>query len=167
MAAGKSTVGALLAERLGWRFVDFDRRILARTGLDPGRLIRERGEAAFRELEAAVTEDVAGADEVVLAPGGGWVTRPDLVERLGPGTVRVWLRVSLDEALRRARADDTDRPLLGPIEGRAERAAALLRAREPMYERAEIVVDVDGREPGVVVDEILRRLAPDGEDDER
>ncbi len=167
MAAGKSTVGPRLAQRLDWDFVDFDRRIEERTGSSPGALIRERGELAFRRLEAELTEEFAGVTRVVLAPGGGWVTRPELLERLGPDTVRVWLRVSVSEALRRAGADEADRPLLGPAEGRAGRAEALLREREPLYERAEVVVNVDGREPDAVVEEILRQLAPGGEDDER
>lgn len=167
MAAGKSTVGALLAHRLGWDFVDFDDRIRERTGRTAGELIRERGEAAFRDLEADVTKEVAGRADVVLAPGGGWSLRPDLLDRLGDDTIRVWLRVSPEEALRRAAADSTDRPLLGPAEGRQQRIAALLAEREPVYEGAEIVVNVDGREPGVVADEIMRRLAPDQEADER
>lgn len=166
MAAGKSTVGPLLADRLGWRFIDFDSRIEEQTGLTPGELIRARGEAAFRQLEAAVTDELAGVDRVVLAPGGGWATRPDLVDRLGAGTVRVWLRVTAAEAIRRAVADEVDRPLLGPSEGRAERAAALLRSREASYARSEVVVNVDDRGPAVVVDEILRRLASRQEGDE-
>lgn len=167
MAAGKSTVGALLADRLGWTFVDLDDRIRARTGRTPGQLIRERGEAEFRALEAAVTEELAGTERLVLAPGGGWAASPELADRLGAHTVRVWLRVSAGEALRRAEADATDRPLLGPPHGRPERVAELLRRRRPWYERAELVVDVDDREPGEVVDEILRCLLPDQEDDER
>lgn len=166
MAAGKSTVGPLLAERLGWRFIDFDRRIQERTGLTPGELIRDRGEPAFRQLEAEVTDELGGVDRVVLAPGGGWATRPDLADRLGSGTVRVWLRVTAAEAIRRAVAEEIDRPLLGPLEGRGERAAALLRSREPYYARSELVVNVDDREPAVVVDEILRRLASRQEGDE-
>lgn len=167
MAAGKSTVGALLAERLGWGFVDFDDRIRERTGRTAGELIRDRGEAAFRELEAAVTDELAGAEGVVLAPGGGWASRPELLDRLGPRSIRVWLRVSPDEALRRARADRVDRPLLGAPEGRRERVTELLESRVPHYARAEIVVDVDGREPEVVVEEILRRLVLEREDHER
>lgn len=167
MAAGKSTVGALLAERLGWRFVDLDDRIRERTGRTPGQLIRERGEAAFRELEEVVTGELSAVERLVLAPGGGWSMSPGLADRLGANTVRVWLRVSPEEALRRAESDGTDRPLLGPVEGRSDRVAELLRSREPWYEQAEIVINVDDREPGGVVEEILRRLALDQEGDER
>lgn len=167
MAAGKTTVGERLADRLGWRFIDFDREIEDRTGRTAGRLIRERGERALRDLEADLTTELAGVEDVVLAPGGGWVTRPELAARLGSGTAMVWLRVGVDEAVRRAEADEADRidrPLLGAAEGRRERARALLESREPLYARAEVVVDVDDREPEVVVGEILRRLEVDGED---
>lgn len=167
MAAGKSTVGPLLADRLGWTFVDFDQVIREDTGCTAGQLIRERGEGAFRELEAQVTGQFSAAEHVVLAPGGGWITRPDLIERLERSTASVWLRVTVDEALRRAESDPADRPLLGSLEGRRERVAALLQQREPFYERADVVVDVDGREPSHVVEEILRRLGSDREGDER
>lgn len=167
MAAGKTTVGALLAERLGWTFVDLDHLIHERTGRTPGQLIRERGEAAFRELEAAVTREMAGKDRLVIAPGGGWATRPELAHHLGSGMVRIWLRVSAEEAVRRAEAEDVDRPLLGPVEGRRDRVARMLRSRERWYRQAEMTVDVEDREPARVVEEILHRLAIDGEDDER
>lgn len=174
MAAGKTTVGELLADRIGWRFIDFDREIGERTGLSAGRLIRERGEAALRDLEAELTAEIAGVGEVVLAPGGGWVTRPELAARLGSGTVMVWLRIGVDEAVRRAAdqaeaavGDRIDRPLLGPPNGRRERARELLESREPLYARAEVVVDVEDREPDVVVNEIVRRLGLHGEADER
>lgn len=159
MAAGKSTVGRRLAARLGWEFVDFDDAVLARTGQTAGALIRERGVGALRRVEAEVTRELAGHRRVVLAPGGGWAANPELAAALGPDTVRVWLRVSATEALRRAAAAPADRPLLGPTPRDVER---LLREREPHYAAAELAVDVDGREPDAVVDEILRRLPSTG-----
>jgi shikimate kinase len=161
MASGKTTVGRLLAERLGWDFVDFDDVITERTGRTPGEVIRADGEAAFRTLEAAVTADLADRQDVVLAPGGGWATQPGLVASLGPGTVRVWLRVSSEEAVRRAERDGTDRPLMGAPEGRTERMARLLHDRSGDYAAAELTVDVDAKRPGAVADEIVRRLGPE------
>ena len=158
MAAGKSTVGRILAERLGWAFVDFDDAIADLAGRAPGAVIREEGEAAFRALEAEVTARLADREDAVLAPGGGWATQPELAELLGPGTVRVWLRVSPEEAVRRAERDGTDRPLMGPPEGRVERMARLLHRRNDRYRTADVVVDVDDREPDAVADEILREL---------
>ncbi len=71
MAAGKTTVGRLLARRLGWGFVDFDAEIEASTGRSVERIFAEAGEAGFRLLEADLTERVALRPDVVLAPGGG------------------------------------------------------------------------------------------------
>ena len=158
MAAGKTTVGRIVAGRLDWDFVDFDEAIAERVGRVPGDVIREDGEPVFRALEAEVTAELADRDRVVLAPGGGWATQPELAASLGPGTVRVWLRVSPVEAVRRAEADGTDRPLMGPPEGRVERMARLLRRRSERYEEAELVVDVDEKRPEAVADEIVRHL---------
>jgi shikimate kinase len=178
MAAGKSTVGRLLADELGWEFVDFDDLVRGRTGLPAGSLIRERGEASLRALESELTDELAGRRDVVLAPGGGWATRPELSGRLGPGTVRIWLRVSAAEAVRRASVQGEDRPLLGhgDDEGVGDeadgdeslrRAEALLAEREPLYAAAEAVVDVDGKEPETVALEILRHTGLKQGDDER
>ena len=121
-------------------------------------MIRDAGEAAFRALEAEVTADMAGRRHVVLAPGGGWAAQPGLAGSLGPGTVVVWLRVSPEEAVRRAESDPVDRPLLGPREGRVARMAELLRRRERWYREADLVLDVDEQTPEDAADEIIQRL---------
>ena len=167
MAAGKTTVGALLAERLGWSFVDVDATIRERTGRTAGDIIRQDGEPAFRALEADVTAELGSRRDVVVAPGGGWAGRPELMDALGPGTLRVWLRVSPEVALERAEAESVDRPLLGPPDGRLERARALLERREPWFAAAELAVDANDEDPAVVAGEILRRLGLKREDDER
>jgi len=172
MAAGKTTVGAELAARLGWELVDFDSIVAARTGGSAGALIRAQGVAALRAMEEEITGDVADRDRVILAPGGGWATTPGLAQRLGPGTLQVWLRVSAAEAVRRAAADAVDRPLLEVTTDRRggselDHAASLLREREPWYAAADMVVDVDGKAPGTVAEEILGRLGITREDDEQ
>ena len=161
MAAGKSVVGRLLADRLGWELVDLDQAIEDRVGRPPGAIIRDDGEAAFRALEAEATTELGQRSGIVVAPGGGWALQPKLATLLGPGAVRVWLRVSPETAVRRAEADGADRPLLGAPEGRLERVTALLERRRPNYERAEIAVDTDEKTPEAVADEILSRLGLD------
>lgn len=158
MAAGKSTVGRMLARRIGWGFVDFDERVRERTGRDPGDIIRQDGEAAFRSLETQLTAELAGGQRLVLAPGGGWGADPGRAAALGPGAVRVWLRITAEEAVRRAGAEEVDRPLLGEGPDRVARARDLLAQRAAGYTTAEIVVDVDGKSPEVVTEEIFRRL---------
>jgi shikimate kinase len=162
MAAGKTTVGRRLAARLGWGFVDFDEVIEARTGLTVPEIFRTQGEAAFRALEAQLTDEFGCAPGLVLAPGGGWITRPRLLDALGPGSLVVWLRVSAEEAVRRALADDVHRPLLaGPDP--LGKARLLLDEREPLYYLADAVVDVDGHGVDDVVGQIAgrTRVLPD------
>jgi shikimate kinase len=157
MAAGKTTVGRRLAGLLGWTFIDFDDIIEARTGLTVPAIFRERGEAVFRGLEARLTDEYGGAAHVVLAPGGGWITQPELLDRLPPGTLVVWLRISPGEAVRRALADDVHRPLLAGADPLAK-ARLLLSEREPLYFLADATVDVDGRAPEDIAREIAAKI---------
>jgi shikimate kinase len=153
MTSGKSTVGAALARRLEWRFVDFDVEIERREGATVREIIATAGEDHFRDLEAALTEEVAGAPFLVLAPGGGWITRPELLARLGPETLSVWLHVSPEETVRRLRADDIDRPfrdLADPVPHIAE----MLAEREPLYRLADLFLPTDGRSPESLAFEI-------------
>src|SRR5690606_7054936 len=97
MCSGKSTVAAALARRLEWRLADFDVEIERRDGRSIAHIVDEEGEEYLRSREAELTEELATAEGVVLAPGGGWITQPELLERIRPGTLSVWLRVSPEE----------------------------------------------------------------------
>ncbi|HEX7052122.1 MAG TPA: shikimate kinase [Longimicrobiales bacterium] len=154
MAAGKSTVGRRLADLLGWVFIDFDEEIERRTGISIPEIFRLRGEPAFRALEAELTEEVAGIEHAVLAPGGGWITQPELLDAFGPETLVVWLRISPAEAVRRASRTLSHRPLLASAPDPIAAARTLIREREPLYRLADVVVDVDGRDPEELAEEI-------------
>jgi shikimate kinase len=153
MTSGKSTVGQALARRLEWEFLDFDVEIEHRAGATVKDIIASHGEEAFREMEAALTAEVAARPGVVLAPGGGWITRPDLLDRLGSRTLSVWLRVSVDETVRRLNRDSIDRPFRGhPIP--REIIGKMLSEREPLYRLADLSVPAEGRSPEGVAFEI-------------
>jgi shikimate kinase len=97
----------------------------------------------------------------VLAPGGGWVTNPGVLEALPAWTTVVWLRISPEEAVRRARRSRTRRPLLaGP--GALARARRLLIEREPAYRSADYAVDVEGRNPNSVATDIAAFVRSQG-----
>jgi shikimate kinase len=113
MSAGKTTIGRLLADTLGWRFVDVDEEIVRRTGMSVADIFRERGEAVFRRLETRLTARLCSLDLAVIAPGGGWIMAPMALERLPRDTRTVWLRVSPEEAVRRSLGAGVERPLLG------------------------------------------------------
>lgn len=153
MTAGKSTVGKALARRLEWEFLDFDVEIERREGRTVREVIDGGGEDAFRAMEAALTEEVAERPGVVLAPGGGWILRPEQLDRLGRATLSVWLRVSAAETVRRLRADDLDRPFRGHPDPTA-RVAAMLAEREPLYRLADVSVPAEGRSVEAIAFEI-------------
>ena len=154
--SGKSTVGALLADRLGVPYADVDTEIERRTG----RLIREifadDGEPAFRQLERDVTLELLQRDGV-LSLGGGAPLTPAIADALAGRTV-AWLQVDAHHAVRRIGVDQ-GRPLLA---GGGLRATLIrmLAARTPVYASlATLAVDTNGRAPAEVADEIAARLA--------
>ena len=144
MCSGKSTVGEALARRLEWRFLDFDVEIERREGRTVAATIEAEGEEYFRGAEAALTAEVAHEPSLVVAPGGGWITQPELLEAIRPGTFSVWLSVSVPETVRRLREDTIDRPFRDHPDPGAM-IAAMLAEREPLYRRADLKVPADRR----------------------
>lgn len=160
MAAGKTTVGRELAVLLGWRFLDVDQEIERRRGRSIPDIFREMGEAAFRAIEAEVASELVVDSEIVLAPGGGWVSGPMDLEALPPETLTVWLRISPEEILRRVSAagdPGETRPLLRSADP-LERVRTLLNAREPIYRKAALWVETEARSPHEIADEIARAV---------
>lgn len=153
--AGKSTIGPVLAQRLGTDFIDVDSAIEARAKRTITDIFAEDGEGRFRELEETETchqLDRAG----VVALGGGAVTSAAIQSALGDHQV-VWLQVSSGIAADRAGLNVARPLLLGNVRGRLR---VLLTERLPLYEAvANITVDTDHRDPLEIVDEICRKLA--------
>jgi shikimate kinase len=158
MGAGKSAVGRELAAALGTRFVDTDELIVAQAGPIEA-IFAQRGEAAFRALEADVVETaVAEAREraCVLALGGGAVLSAVVREALGRLAHVVWLTAAPEELWRRARAEGQ---AVRPLADDEDAFRALLAAREPLYERvATEVVDTAAKPAAVIAAEIASRL---------
>jgi shikimate kinase len=133
--AGKSTVGRLVAERLGMPFVDTDRRIETKAGCSIARLFAERGEAEFRLLEEQEIAQAAGEGPSVIALGGGAILSAATRALLARTGWTVWLQVTAEEAHRRMGADPSStssRPSLTSLSGYDE-IVSLLAARQPLY----------------------------------
>ena len=153
MGSGKSTVGPLVAERLGWRFIDADDVIEMEEGCAIAELFRRYGEAWFRERERAAIARLATNDGVVLALGGGAIEHAGTRELLlsAPGTVLVHLEVSLETTLSRCQGTEHSRPVL------ADQAnlAARYERRLPLYRMAHFSVVVNALSPDAVAEAVL------------
>jgi shikimate kinase len=138
---GKTTVGKAAARQLGRRFLDFDREIERRAGLDVREIFRLKGEDHFRDLEFALTEELSGTRGMILSPGGGWITQQRSVELLRPAGRIIYLRASPEAVARRLRRVET-RPLLAgrdPVIALRE----LYERRHALYESADVVLDTE------------------------
>ncbi len=163
MACGKSTVGSVLARRLGRPFLDSDARICEIAGRSVAEIFRDQGERAFRALEAGVIDE-ASQGRAVVALGGGAIAQPGAAVRLAHGGTVVYLRASPEKLLERL-GDPSSRPLLAglPEAERGARLAQLLAERERAYLSASIVVDTDAAGADEVADEVARRFTAGSE----
>ena len=155
--AGKSTVGQILAERLGWTFLDLDRAIEEEVGLTVAEIFQRMGEKYFRGLEADLTNRLASRHQVVFAPGGGWVTNPALVEALPADALVIWLKVEPQTAIERLRASGVARPLL-QVDDALLRMQHLLEQRSALYDRADVSFDTDEDDPRAIAETICEWL---------
>ena len=154
MGAGKSSVGRILARRLGRCFVETDDMIAAREGRSVPEIFAERGEAYFRAAEDDALGLLALKQGCVIATGGGFPCRdgrPAALRRLG---CVVWLAGEFDTLYERARRQGA-RPMLARPR---EDAEALYRSRVPYYGQADVTVDTTSDGPDAVVAAIVRRL---------
>ena len=157
MGSGKSTVGPLLAEALDWRFVDQDEEVEAVEGLSIPQIFDQMGEAYFREAEARVAGRLLGETGLVIGSGGGWAAVAGRLSALPDGTVSVWLRVSVEKALRRGLTAPESRPLLsGPDP--LDVARKLLEERAQFYRQCDLEVDTEALKPEDVSASILGSL---------
>jgi shikimate kinase len=153
MGSGKSTVGPLLAARLGWSFLDVDEAIEAEAGATIAELFARHGEASFREREQAAIARLCAGEALVLALGGGAIehagTRALLLT--APGTLLIHLEVELATTLARCCGTEHTRPILADQANLASRYARRL----PLYRTAHVSIPVDALTPAEAVDAIL------------
>jgi shikimate kinase len=158
MGAGKSTIGPLLARRLGWEFLDLDAAIETRTGKTVAEIFATQGEATFRVLEAEAIRDHTGRENLVLALGGGAIetesTRDFLVTL--DRTCVLFLDAPLEILVARCLAQPAaaERPILADREGLLRR----FDARLPYYRRAHLTIATAELSSQAVVTRILEAL---------
>ena len=153
MGSGKSTVGPMIAQRVGWKFIDVDNVIVDETGMAISDFFARHGETAFRKREHDTIARLAQENALVLALGGGAIedamTRQLL--RTGQGTLLVHLEVGLATTLARCRGTEDTRPVLADQTNLVRR----YEQRMPLYRTAHVSIGVDALTPEQVVGAVI------------
>lgn len=157
MGAGKSSIGVRLARQLDIGFVDADTEIEAAADMSIEEIFAAHGEAFFRDRESRVIARLLKRKPCVLATGGGAFANPDTRRLIKSRALSIWLRVPLDELVRRVKRKPEKRPLLADTDIRTT-LSRLLEKRGPAYGEADIIIDSDHDDHDAVVEKIVIRL---------
>ena len=158
MGSGKSSVGRILAQVLGYRWLDADQVLETAAGRTIPALFAQEGEEGFRVVETAVLRQMGQWHSCVVSTGGGVVIRPANWGIMGQGVV-VWLAASAQLLLKRLRQDPTPRPLLHCPDP-ARRLTELLAARESLYAQADVrILQTETMTSEAVAAAVLEALA--------
>jgi shikimate kinase len=152
--SGKTTVGQAVALKTDRTFLDLDLEIERREGRSISQIFAERGEPYFRKKERELTEELLLVGNMIVAPGGGWVSDPENVSLVRPPSQLVYLKVRPATALKRLGPMRTLRPLLMRPNPQDE-LERLLKARKDAYESAEHVVDTELLSAQKVIDRVI------------
>lgn len=142
--AGKSTLGRMLAKKIGWSFVELNKEIEAQNGLSVAEIIALYGQEGFRRMEqSALGQLLARRELMVLATGGGIVSEPLTFDLILSSFYTIWLKAEPEEHMARVRGQGDLRPMADDRSAMAE-LRNILVSREPLYARASAVVDTAG-----------------------
>lgn len=162
MGTGKSTIGRLVARRLGFQLVDSDHEIEFKAGRTIAEIFAQQGEPAFRVMEREFVRGGHPASRTVVACGGGLVVQPGMLDELQRRGVVVCLHASLPTVLERTRRSRV-RPLL-EVEDPEERIRRLYAEREAVYKRSGTLILTDARPLNDIVGHVMRAWRRDAAD---
>jgi XRE family aerobic/anaerobic benzoate catabolism transcriptional regulator len=158
--AGKSTLGKLLAERIGWDFVELNKEIEQQNGLSVAEIIALYGQEGFRRMEkAALAQLLTRPQPIVLATGGGIVSEPLTFDLILSSFHTIWLRAEPEEHMARVRRQGDLRPMADDRSAMAE-LRTILASREPLYARAAGCVDTAGLSVRDAAARLLETVTP-------
>jgi XRE family aerobic/anaerobic benzoate catabolism transcriptional regulator len=158
--AGKSTLGKMLAKKIGWSFVELNKEIEAQNGLSVAEIIALYGQEGFRRMEqVALGQLLARKELMVLATGGGIVSEPLTFDLILSSFYTIWLKAEPEEHMARVRRQGDLRPMADDRSAMAELRTILL-SREPLYARASAVVDTAGLTIDAAAARLIDAVAP-------
>jgi XRE family aerobic/anaerobic benzoate catabolism transcriptional regulator len=158
--AGKSTLGKMLAKTIGWDFVELNKEIEAQNGLSVAEIIALYGQEGFRRMEqAALTALLARKELMVLATGGGIVSEPLTFDLILTSFYTIWVKAKPEEHMARVRRQGDLRPMADDRSAMAE-LRTILKSREPLYARANAVVDTAGLSVDAAAARLSEAVAP-------
>lgn len=152
--AGKTTVGRIVARDLGTQLHDVDATIERRFGMPISEIFATRGEAEFREHERTETLRALAGEPAVIVPGAGWAAQPGNMGQVGVEALTVYLKTSPATAHERLAGGEV-RPLLTGPRSTARALEELYVERRAYYERCEVTISTDGKDPTEVAGEVL------------
>ena len=166
MGSGKSTIGPILANTLGYSFIDIDKEIERSTGKEIIDIFSELGEGHFREVERSVLLEACRLDKYVISLGGGTISNQSNLDIIKSSGILIYLKTTTEQIHKRLK-HKTNRPLIlvksnGVISDQelTNRINELLTQREPYYSQADIIISTDVRKLGITVDQIMKNLKP-------
>jgi XRE family transcriptional regulator, aerobic/anaerobic benzoate catabolism transcriptional regulator len=158
--AGKSTLGKILAKKIGWNFVELNKEIEAQNGLSVAEIIALYGQEGFRRLEqSALNQLLARKELMVLATGGGIVSEPLTFDLILSSFYTIWLKAEPQEHMGRVRKQGDLRPMADDRSAMAE-LRNILVSREPLYARASAIVDTAGLSVDAAAARLIDTIRP-------
>ena len=166
MGSGKSTIGPILANSIGYSHLDIDREIERLTKKRVTEIFLDEGESYFRAVERGVLEKIIKEQRYVISLGGGTIADEINFDIIRSSGLLVYLKADLEHIYHRLKYK-TDRPVLKSENGTMltddalrKKIRVVLDLREPFYNRADIVIETSERRVGLTVDDIVHRITP-------
>ena len=162
MASGKSTIGPIVANALGWNFFDLDKEIEKRENKKINKIFEEDGEDYFRRKETKILKEISNGEKLIISLGGGTLIVKENREFIKKNGKLIFLRSSPEVAYRRLK-HKRDRPILLADNNEEadenvviERIESLMEERMKYYQKADYIIDTDKESIGTTVDKISR-----------
>lgn len=166
MGSGKSTVGPILANTMGYQFIDLDLMIEEREHRKISDIFAGEGEQKFRRLEREMLKEILINQLTIVSLGGGTVTNNETLDMVKHHGVMVYLKSDAEHIFQRLRTK-SDRPMLRDENGELldgidlkKKIDKLLSTREQYYQQADIIITTDDKKIGYTIDELAKKLAP-------